>query len=220
MRCNPALLGALTDNELHGWRAWRVRRHLAHCPTCQQELATLESLGQTLHAASPLPTRKPIRRPIGIVRPVAATLATACAAALLVARLPEPLETEPRRETETRQESTPPVRVSPSHATPQPHLKTPMTPPSVSPRAGGSPRTQVSRRQVAQRKRHRKHVPVAKAMPQPTHETEQIIVVATIMSPPKPVTVVLDNTDDDGGTIHIESTIPAAYVVAMQKETK
>ncbi|MBB6049501.1 anti-sigma factor family protein [Armatimonas rosea] len=206
MRCSPVLVGALADGELRGWRAWRVRRHLAHCPACQQELTALEGLNQTLGQVSPLPARQPIPRPIGTVRPTLAALALACTAAALVVRLQVPLEAELPQE--TPRPVAVPVRPSP----PSPR-QVALVPPHavVSKMPSSAPRH-------VRRKRYRRPIAVAKATPPPKPETEQIIVIATVMPPPEPVTVVLDNNDDDGGTIHIESTIPAAYVVAMQKE--
>jgi hypothetical protein len=75
---------------------------------------------------------------------------------------------------------------------------------------------------VARRKSktYRRGVVVAKAVLPKAQEPEQMIIVASEITPPRPVTVVFNDKDDEGGTIHIESTIPAAYVVAMQKETK
>ena len=206
MRCSPVLLGALADGELRGLRAWRVRLHLAHCPTCQQELTALEGLNQTLVQVSPLPARKPIPRPIGAVRPALAALAMACTVAALVVRMPAPLET--KLPPETPRPVSVPVRPSP----PPPRQVALVPPPAAVAKVSSSaPRH-------TRRKRYRRPIAVAKATPQPKPETEQIIVIATVMPPPEPVVVVLDNNDDDGGTIHIESTIPAAYVVAMQKE--
>lgn len=208
MRCSPVLLGALADGELRGWRAWSLRRHLAHCPACQQELTALEGLGQSLRTVSPLPTRKPIRRPIGIVRPAAATLALAGVAGALCLRLPGP--SEPRSVAVAPHESAPLLPVPPPR--PKATQEAVSAPPPVSRKA------RPTRLRLARRKQHHRPLAVAKATPRPKPEQEQIIVVATALPSPKPVTVVLNDSDSDGGTIHIESTIPAAYVVAMQKE--
>lgn len=205
MRCSPVLLGALADGELRGWRAWRVRRHLAHCPACQQEFTALEDLNQTLGQVSPLPAHRPIPRPIGAIRPTLAVLAMASTAALVM-RLQAPLEAELPQE--TPRPVAVPVRPSP----PSPRQVALAPPPAAVAKVPSSAPRHV------RRKRYRRPIAVAKATPQPKPETEQIIVIATVMPPPEPVTVVLDNNDEDGGTIHIESTIPAAYVVAMQKE--
>ena len=95
MRCNPAHLSAFVDSELRGVQAWRLRRHLAHCPTCQAELAELTALAGLVGAASPLPARPPIRRPIGLVRPAAALLAATCAVGFLMQSRPEPTPPAP-----------------------------------------------------------------------------------------------------------------------------
>ena len=200
MHCNPRLLGAWADGALHGLPAWRVGRHLAHCSTCQNELVALKTLNTALKNVSPLPLRQPIRRPIGLIRPVFATLALACVPGFLMLHASE---------SELPGQASDPPRVSlVQRAVPEKgtrkvaseHLRsTQGTPPAETRR----PRRRIARHQ-------------SRLKPEP----EQVIVVATTLPPPKPVTVVLDDKDDEGGTIHIESTIPAAYVVALQKETK
>lgn len=50
MNCGQAKLWvqALADGELHGWRAWRLRRHVARCDGCAGELATAARLKTAL----------------------------------------------------------------------------------------------------------------------------------------------------------------------------
>jgi hypothetical protein len=214
MPCNLPLLGALADGALRGFSAWRVRRHVADCTSCQQELSELEALRATLKSCSPLPNRKPIHRPLGIIRPAVATLALASVSAFLVARIPvsETLPMKPGPES-PRLILPPAKRVESAPS----FLSVASTQ-----RRRRTPRKRVVRRVARQKaKTSRRTVSVAKSVPrQPTvQETEQVIIVASEIIPPKPVTVVLYDHDDEGGTIHIESTIPAAYLVALQKET-
>ena len=219
MPCNPIVLGALADGELRGLSAWRMRRHLAHCPSCQKEMAELEALSAELKGVSPLPQplRKPIRRPLGLIRPAFATLALASVAAFLMVRAPV-------------SESPPPMQATPKTSpeiTPQAPVKPPSKPSAAQPTQvtqeslPKTPRKRIVRR-VARRKTRTYHRPlaVAKALPTKVQDPEQVIIVASAITLPKPVTIVLNDKDDEGGTIHIESTIPAAYVVALQKETK
>ena len=207
MPCNPILLGAFADGELRGVRAWQLRRHLAHCPVCQQEMAELEALSAELKSISPLslPSRQPVSRPIGLVRPAFATLALASVAAFCLAPRPTPAP-----------ESLPQVVDVP--------VKAPIVAPQT-PRVLSQPKQVAlhtgkaslrSRRVALRPKRASRRT--AKVRRYFEAAPEQIIVVASRPTPPQPVTVVLNDKDDEGGTIHIESTIPAAYVVALQKE--
>lgn len=207
MPCNPILLGAFADGELHGVRAWQLRRHLAHCPICQQEMAELEALSAELKSISPLslPSRQPVSRPIGLVRPAFATLALASVATLCLAPHPTPTPEVPPQVVEGPVQ-TPIVALPAPKALLRPQQVARQTEKAaLRPRRVALRHKRVSRRTAKIRRRF-------EAAP------EQIIVVASRPTPPQPVTVVLNDKDDQGGTIHIESTIPAAYVVALQKE--
>jgi hypothetical protein len=208
---------SLVDGELRGWQVGRVRRHVARCANCQQELAELEALNKQLRSATPLPARKPVRRPMGLVRPAFATLALASVAVFLVARVSEPeaVPTKPGPES-------PPPR---GYPIPPPAKRAEPAPrsPSV---ASAQPRVKTQRKRIVHRvarrksKTYQRPLAVAKIAPTKTQDPEQVIIIASAVVLPDPVTIVLNDRDDEGGTIHIESTIPAAYVVAMQKETK
>src|SRR5712692_4515823 len=53
MRCEAARenLKALSDGELGQVQSWRVRRHLARCAACEEELAMIERLNALLLSA-------------------------------------------------------------------------------------------------------------------------------------------------------------------------
>lgn len=205
MRCNSILLGAFADGELRGVRAWQLRRHLAHCPICQQELAELEALATGLKSISPLPLRQPVRRPIGLVQPAFATLALASVTAFCLAPRPTPTPEVPPQVVDVAVQTPILTSHAPKILSPPQQVALQAEKVALRPRRVALRHKRVSRRTAKVRRRF-------EAAP------EQIIVVAARPTPPKPVTVVLNDKDDEGGTIHIESTIPAAYVVALQKE--
>lgn len=207
MRCNSILLGALADGELRGVRAWQLRRHLAHCPVCQQEMAALETLSAELKSISPLPipSRQPVSRPIGLVRPAFATLALASVAAFCLTPHPTPTPESLLQVVDVAVQTPIVAQDAPKTLSPPQQVALQTEKAALRPRRVALRHKRVSRRTAKIRRRF-------EAAP------EQIIVVASRPTPPQPVTVVLNDKDDEGGSIHIESTIPAAYVVALQKE--
>ena len=209
MSCNLMALEALVDGELRGWQAGRVQRHVARCANCQYELAALEALNTQLRSVTPLPARKPVRRPMGLVRPLVATLALTCTTAFWIATRPFSIPEKPLRVAEKTFHHTEEARRN----TEKPHrIENPVI-------RHKKRRILHAPVRVAMRPRHVLHTkPHKPLVPKPALE-EQVIVVVSTRPTPKAVTVVLDNQDDDGGTIHIESTIPAAYIAAMQKES-
>jgi hypothetical protein len=222
MHCSPVLLGALADGELWGLRAWRVRRHVATCSVCQQELAALQALNATVRHLAPLSTRRPILRPIGLPRPVAAALAMAGAAGFLVLRLPTPRPELRMPDRPRVSDSLVEHRVAradtPKKWESQERLTVSVPVALAEPRR---PRPRTTRRKIRRTHRPSQRALTSAVPPQKSvkPEPEQVIIIATVLPPPEPVTVVLDDKDDEGGTIHIESTIPAAYVIALQKES-
>lgn len=50
MTCDLKQLDLMADGELRPWNAWRLRRHIAHCPTCAAELAAVQHLTQRARA--------------------------------------------------------------------------------------------------------------------------------------------------------------------------
>jgi len=189
MRCEKIQpwLSAVVDEEEIGVWGWVVRRHVAHCPTCREELAALRALEARLVAVSPV-TRRPILRPMGLARPLLAVGALAGVAGYFFWPVPQPK---------------PAVTVA--LASPAP---TPTPSPSTKPRLAPKPVPPVRRLKVARRPSRRvRHRVTA---------SEQVVIVAKAPPTAKPLTLIHDSHDDDGGTIHIETTIPAAYVAAMQ----
>ena len=196
MRCEvvQGKLSALIDRELYGWQRQRLEHHLGRCAACRRERDALQALEVRLVLAAPLPRptkeRRPVLRPIGVVRPMMAL--AACAVGLWVAW---PL---PRTN----------LIVAQAMATPIP-IPSPTPPASVKPHhVPGTMRAHPLRLRVPKRHHRRRSRPAA--LP------EQVVIVVLTPSEPKSLTLVHDSQDDDGGTIHIESTIPPAYVAAMQ----
>jgi anti-sigma factor RsiW len=230
MSCNVRALEALVDGELHGWQVGRVRRHVARCANCQQELAELEALNKQLRSATPLPARKPVRRPMGLVRPAFATLALAGTTVLWIATRPLSTPEKPR----TAVEQAFRITERPFHDTEEPRRATEEPRRDTEePRRDTNATIPYKNLVIRHKKRRILHAPVRVAVrprhilhtkPHKPRVTEpapegQVIVVASTRPTPKAVTVVLNDRDDEGGTIHIESTIPAAYMAAMQKES-
>lgn len=198
MRCDDVQkkLSALIDQELSGWQRQRLERHLAQCGACQQEHAALLALEARLRGAGPLPRpaeRRPVLRPIGVVRPA---LALAACALGLWHVWPQPSKTVDS--TVVAQAKATPLPI-PS-ATPAPFTKPHVSPAPVRP--------QPRRLRVAKRHHRRR--------PQPVALPEQVVIVVLTPPQPKALTLVHDSQDGEGGTIHIESTIPPAFVAAMQ----
>ena len=65
MKCesNAEKLSALADGELTGWTAWRLRRHIAACPSCAEELVGWQRMNAALRAVDTVPTA--VRSPFG-----------------------------------------------------------------------------------------------------------------------------------------------------------
>ena len=57
MNCDNARqqLNALADGEFPPWAAWRLRRHLAHCPACASELVAISQLTRRVRAWRDVP---------------------------------------------------------------------------------------------------------------------------------------------------------------------
>lgn len=189
MRCEKIQpwLSAVVDEEEIGVWGWVVSRHVAHCPACREELAALRALEARLVAVSPV-TRRPILRPMGLARPLLVVGALAAGAGYFF-----------------WQPSNPERPVTVALASPRP---APTPAPSTKPRLAPKTVPPVLRLKVARRHSRRVRRPVP--------ASEQVVVVAKAPPLAKPLTLVHDSRDDDGGTIHIETTIPAAYVAAMQ----
>lgn len=190
MRCEKIQpwLSAVVDEEEIGVWGWVVRRHVAHCPACREELRALRALEVRLVAVSPI-TRRPILRPMGLARPLLAVGALAAAGAGVFLWQP------PKSEH--------PVTVALASPVPK---ATPS--PSTKPRLAPKPVPPVLRLKVA------RHHP--RRVRRPATVAEQVVIVAKAPPTAKPLTLVHDSREDDGGTIHLETTIPAAYVAAMQ----
>jgi hypothetical protein len=222
-------LMALSDGELSGVAAWRVRQHVKRCSVCAAMLAEYKQLDSTLADLSPLFKRLPLKKPLRVAWTFGSVALATTAIAIgavsffqrpaLISSASVPASPEPQRLVATYEDSNSKPQTDPKPSKIPPQIKTALNRASVLVEPSPHRRRRLPRR-VRRRVLVSKSKPLVRqliALPVP----EEISLVASEVTIARPITTVSRETDADGGTMVIQSTIPAAYVQAGQNsETK